>query len=491
MHTQLVISTFRHWLVLAMLLAGGFGSYAQEAESTSYAFSLKESIEYALENNKNIQNARFDQYIAERQVKEVFASGLPQINGSLQADYYAQLPVSILPGIFNPQQEFFEVRTTNDEVKTITQTLIDPATGLPVPGPEVQAQFGTTWQSTFGFSARQLIFDGTFFLGLKAAQVYVDVAEKQLDATHEETALQVSKAYYSALTAQESLRLLDANLNRVEKLYNDTKSLFEEGFAEKIDMERLQITLTNLQLEKSKAERLAALSIDLLKFQMGMSILDELTLTEEIKDLAEAPVQSLDPLNFDYRNRVEYRLLETQYELENFNMRRFRSGYWPTLYATGAYQWNAQRNEFNFFESGQPWFEIGVIGATLSVPIFDGFRKHNQIQQSKLRLRQIANNKELLQNSIALEMRNTSITLLNSYNNLETYKRNAELAQKVFNVANIKYTEGVGSSLELNDAENQLKESETNYLNAMFDYLSARLEWQKARGEFNQYHPQN
>ena len=473
---------------LILLLYGGtfMGISYLSAQSASNTWSAEDCIQYALENNKNIQNAKFDEYIAKAKVKEVVASGLPQINGSADMQYFLELPTSILPREFNTQQEIVYI---NDKPYPLTK--LDPQTFTPVFGDPVEVQFGFPWQSTLGFSLNQLVADGTYFLGLEAAKVYVTLAEKGSKRSREETAYAVSKAYYQALIASEQLSLLNANIERVEKLLKETNALYQEGFAEKLDVDRLRISSTNLALEKKKVERFAALSKDMLKFQMGLPVEEEIELSEQVDQIREAPEMfvSNDPL--DPGLRIEYSILQTQLELENYNMKRYKVGYLPSLYAFGSYQWNAQRNEFNLFDANESWFPISVVGLQLNVPIFDGFRKRQQIQQSKLEIKKIENQFSILENSIQMEVRNARARLYNAYNSLETYRQNADLAQQVFDLTQVKYKEGVGSSLELNEAESQLKQVESNYLSGIFEYLMAKIDLQKASGEFAKYHSTN
>lgn len=462
-------------ILFSLLLTGW--ALRGTAQSESFDFDLDACIQYAIENNKNIQNARFDEYISKASVREITAMGYPQISGSADMNYYIDLPTSILPGILNPVID-----------PNTGQPVIDPETGEPVPGPPIELQFGFPWNSNIGVTANQLIFDGTFFVGLQASRTYVELAERNTSRTQEETALAVSKAYYQTLITREQLNLLDANINRVKKMFDETRAMNEEGFVEKIDVDRIEINYTNLKLEKNKLERLARLSLDLLKFQMGMPIQTTLTLKETTADLASEPVLAVTPEDFNPQNRIEYSILETQLRLENYNLKRYKVGYLPSLYAFGSYQWNAQRNEFNFFNSEEKWFPIGVVGLQLNVPIFDGFKKQQQIQQSRMAIRKIENNFDLLEQSVAMEIRNAQTTLVNARETLQTSEKNKELAQKVYNVSQIKYKEGVGSSLEVNDAENQLKQAESAYLSGLFEYLMAKLELQKARGEFSRYH---
>ena len=459
---------------LSLILGISQPVIGQEA-ATDY--SLEECIQYALKNNKTLQNARFDEYIAAASVKEILSSGYPQINGSGDLQYFASLPTSILPGIFNPQ------------VDPVTgQPIVDPETGQPVPGDPLEVRFGFPWQSTLGIQVNQLIADGTFFIGLKAARTFVELSEVNTSRSQEEVALAVSQAYYQALIAEEQLNLIDANIERLKTLYTETKALNEAGFVEKIDVDRLSISYNNLKLEKAKIERFVDLSKSMLKFQMGMPIEEDISFNETPQDLMETPNMQLVLDDFNPINRIEFSLLATQKKLENYNLRRYKAGYMPSLYGFGATQLNAQRNEFNLFSTDERWFPIVLVGLQLNVPIFDGFRKHNQIQQSKLAIKKLENQEEILKQSISLEIQSAITNLNNSLQTLEASEKNLELAKEVYKVSQIKYKEGVGSSLELNDAETQLKQAESTYLSGMFEYLMAKLELQKAKGEFSKYH---
>lgn len=464
--------------VFLLILCSYPGGIAQAQE-----FTLEESIQYALENNKNIQNARFDEYIANAQVKEYTALGLPQVRAGVDLNYYAALPTQILPGLFNPAVDIVTI-----EGKPYPLTRLDPETFQPIGGEEVEVKFGFPWQATAGFTLNQLIFDGSFFTGLQAAKALEKLSRKDLHRSQEETAVMVSKAYYQAMIAQENLQLVNANLNRLQKLFKETKALNETGFVEKIDVDRLQISFTNLELQKSNLERLVALSKDMLKFQMGLPVTESISLTESISQMVEAPSAVNPEIELNPNDRIEYAILQSQIQLQNLNLQQYKNGYLPSLNGFASYQWNAQRDQFNFFNGEKSWFPIGLVGLSLNIPIFDGFRKKSQISQVRYKLKQMDNYSEIMRNSIQLEIKNAQAQALNSYNNLEALRKNRELAQKVFNVSQIKYKEGVGSSLELNDAENQLKQAESSYLSGVFEYLMAKVELQRSTGQFAKYH---
>ncbi|MDW3647659.1 MAG: TolC family protein [Bacteroidia bacterium] len=446
------------------------------------SYSLEESIQYALDNNKNIQNARFEEYIAKAKVKEYLSLGLPQVNASLDLQYFAELPTQILPGLFNPT---VDIVTIDGQPYPLTR--LDPETFQPIPGEEVEVAFGFPWQSTAGFNLNQLIFDGTYFTGIKAAKALQEVSRKDLHRSQEETAVAVSKAYYQAMIAEENLNLINANLERLKKLFDETKALNTEGFVEKIDVDRLQISYNNLMLEKTNLERLVALSKDMLKFQMGMPVDESIELTEKMSEALESPALADLGAGFDPQLRIEYDILQSQIELQQLNLQRYRNGYLPSLNGFASYQWNAQRSEFNFFDGSAPWFPISVIGVSLNVPIFDGFRKKSQISQTRYQIKQMENYSDIMRNSIKLEIKNAQAQELNSFNKLENLERTRNLAKRVFDVSQIKYKEGVGSSLELNDAETQLKQAESNYLSGVFEYLMAKIELQRSTGEFARY----
>lgn len=449
-----------------MILFVGLASGSLLRAQTTHEMDLATAIAYALEHGTAVKNATLDQYIAQSKVNEIRALGLPQINGQGDFQYFFDLPTFVLPGELNP--------------------VVDPNTGEVTPGPPTEAQFGFPYQASAGISASQLLFDGTFFLGLQAAKVYADLATKQANQTREETALKVTQAYYQALIAQQQGQLLDANITRVQELLKETKVLHEEGFVEQIDVDRLQLNLNTLLLEQQKVVRLVDLSLDLLKFQMGLPISDKLILTEEIAQLATEPYLNLE--NFQPELRSEVQLLAAQREFETYNLRSIKVGYYPSAYLIGSYTYNWQFNSFDNFENESAVFPTSLIGLRVNVPIFDGLQKQAQAEQVKFSLRKLDHQAEELRRAIDLEVNQASSDVYNAYNNLEAYEQNVALAQQVFDIASIKYKEGVGSSLEINDAETQLKTAQTQYLSGLLEYLLAKADFQKATGEFSLYH---
>ncbi len=459
----------------------------------SHQMTLEEAIDYGLSHNVNIENARFDAYIARAQAKEVIASGLPQITGKVEPQAFLQLPITILPGEFSPQQEIVPVQRADGGVLPLPVTQINPETGTPIAGAPIEVVFGFPVQFSAGVSLSQLVFDGSFFLGVKAAKSFEELAYQQVNRGREDIALAITQAYFQTLITRERISSLEANLTRLEQLYKETSALNQEGFAEKIDVDRLKISLGNLYLEREKANRLANLAIDILKYQMGMPYQDELELSMDLETLKQDKLGEISMVGtFDPTQRIEYQLLESQRELESLNLRGKRVGYLPSIYLFGNYQYQFQGEPND--ETDNPldltgtWFPLSVVGLTVNVPIFDGLRREHSMEQSRLELKKIENQFELFEQSSQLEYRQAQAELNNAFASLKAAENTRDLAESVFNTTRIKYREGVGSSLEVNEAESQLSETEANYLSALLEYLLAQTEADRVMGEFSKYH---
>ncbi|RYD78292.1 MAG: TolC family protein [Sphingobacteriales bacterium] len=451
------------------LLSGNILRAQQNNSTQTYAFSLKQAIDYAIQNKPAVKNALLDETIAQKKVNEITGIGLPQLNGSLEFNDFLKLPTSFLPDFISPS--IYGVLAK--------EQLIDPGkvpTGEPALFP---VQFGTKYTASAGLTLSQLIFDGSYIVGLKASKTYVDLSRRNTQRTKIETATQVTKAYYTVIVNERRLNLIDANVTRLTKIFSDTKALNEQGFVEKLDVDRLSVTLNSLEIEKQKLQNFIELSRYLLKFQMGMPVDAQLTLTDSI---SESNFAALTDDKNDYTKRVEYGLLQTQKKLYTLDMQRHKSTYLPSVAAFGSVSTQAQRNEFNFFDSDEKWFQTAVIGGKVSIPIFDGLQKRARIQQSRLNIQKTDNDILNLESAIALDIANSRLMYENATKTLETQRKNMELAQEIVRVTNIKYTEGVGSNLEVVNAEASLKESQTNYFNALYDVIISQVELSRARG---------
>lgn len=416
-------------------------------------FTLQESIDYAVKNSPNHLNAELDRKNSVYRKNEIAGIGLPQISGSIDLKDYIEIPTSLIPG------EFFGA---------------PPGTFLPV-------RFGTKYNSTAGISASQLIFSSDYIFGLSAAKEFINLSKINVTRSKSELASQVSKAYYNVVINKERVKLLDVNITRLKKIFDDTKALYAQGFVEKIDVERLEVQYNNLVTEREKITRLISLSESMLKFQMGYNLQNEITLSDTL-NMEEKDNSISSGSKMDISKRPDYQLLRSQQNLLDIDVKRLKWGYLPTLAAYGAYQFNAQRQEFDFLDTDKKWFKIALIGATLNLNIFDGLQRHYKIQQAKIASEKNSNTIRTLEQAAQLEATVAGISYENAYATYINQKKNRELAQHIYEVAQKKYQQGVGSNIEILNAEATLKEAETNYYNAVYDALVAKIDYLKATG---------
>jgi outer membrane protein TolC len=214
---------------------------------------------------------------------------------------------------------------------------------------------------------------------------------------------------------------------------------------------------------------------------MGYKIGQPITLSDSLK-VGDADQPTLGSGKIDLSNRPDFQLLQLQQKLYKIDVQRHRLGYLPTLGVYGSYQYNAQRQKFDFFDKNQSWFKVAVIGGTLNFSLFDGLQRHNRIQQAKIAMLQGENQMKNLELAAELETKVAEISYENAFVSLQTQKRNMDLAQHVFDVAQKKYEQGVGSNLEVTTAQSSLKEAQTNYYNSVYDMLVAKIDYQKAIG---------
>lgn len=448
----------KKYLVVVLLSCASWVSYAQEARNPEQAatMSLQECIEYAWEQNITMRKAQYDVQKATAQVRETVGVGLPQINGQAQFIDNINVQRSFIPA------EFFGG---------------EPGTFVPV-------TFQPKYNSNASITATQLIFNGSYFVGLQASRAYKQFSVRQLAVKKVEVAQQVSKAYLNVLINEERLGLLKANLQRLDSLLIQTKALNEAGFAEEIDVFRVEVARNNLRAEYEKVSRLVNLSYVLLKFQMGMPLEQDLKLSQTLADF-QLSVVTQETLQAEaaVENRPDYKLTEQAIQLQELNKKNVLSGYLPTLSAFATIGANfAGQNLDGYTDFENRWFEYSLVGLRLDVPIFDGLQKKYKTQQNKIEIAKLEEDKRQLTQAIQMEVMQAQINFQNAISSLEAQKRNLELAKEVARIAAIKYQEGVGSNLEVIDAETAFKEAETNYYNALYEAWSAKIDLDKALG---------
>lgn len=444
----------RYLSLYIITFAVSVSAIAQAPKASRYAFSIQQAVEFAKANNVQVKNALLAVQAQKETNREITASALPSINGNGNLTKYLELPVSLLPG----------------------EIIGQPAgTYLPV-------RFGTKYNSTIGIQLLQTLFDGQVFVGLQARKTSVDFQLKNVEVTEELIKANIYKVYYQLIASKTQIQILDANIQRLEKLENDTRILYKNGFAEKLDEDKVSIQLTNLNTEKVKALNSIEIGYLGLKTLLGMRPQDTLELTDKI---TEAQIESniLADTGYQYQDRKEYQYLELAKKLNEYNIKRYELSYLPTLSLTGAYNKNAQRNTFDFLVKDGDWFTTSFLGFNLSIPIFSGFAKDARLAKSKIDLRQTNNQLENLRNTIDNEVQQARINFSSAQNTLKFQKKNMELAEKVYNQTRKKYEIGTGSNIEISAAQTDLITAQNNYLSALYSAIVARVDYLKATGK--------
>ncbi len=447
-----VITTFNSGLGLAPT---GLTPSGQKGGGRS--FTLQEAIDFAVSQNINIRNSKLDGASAEARIREVKSSALPQVSIS-----------SSLTDNVIIQKAFLPANT------------FDPTAPADL---SIPVKFGVNYSANATASVNQVIYSASLNVGLRAAATYRELAQRNLQSSKVTVAEQVAKAYYGVLVALERAKLLDYNIGRLDTLLKETGAMNKQGFVERLDVQRLEVQANNLQAERQNVQNLIELSYTLLKYQMGLGINDEITLAEQLQDRNIEDLRLLispDP-TFKYASRIEYSTLETQIKLAEQDIELTQKGYFPSLSAFANYGYNSGRNTLGQLITA-PWLNFSTIGLSLQVPIFDGFQKKYQIVQKRITLQKAQNSGELLRNSIDLQIRQSSITLKNSLQTLQTQQRNRDLAQEIVRVTQIKYKEGVGSSIEVLNAESSLREAQTNYFASLYDFLITKVDQDRSLG---------
>ena len=422
------------------------------------SLSLDECLQMALSNNENLKNSFLEENVSKMTSREYLSVGFPQIQFETGLKYN------------------FEIQ----------KSLIDISKFMPgVPeGTEQEVSFGQKYDGIMDLGINQMIFNGSYFVGLAASKALIELSEKQTVRAKVDLIESVKKAYYVVLNTKERLILVNSNLDRIKSLLNDTEILYKNGFVEKLDVDRIKVSYNNLSAEKIKAERLYDLSLSVLKFQIGFPVNDKLSIKGSIEDVILS-VNDYDIQSFDYSDRIEHSILNTNKLLKSYDLKNNRSQFLPQIYANLKYGYNTSSSEYDLFFNSNRWKNYGTVGLQIIVPIFDGFNKRSKVNRSKIVVQQVENQIKFLERSIDLQINQNFIELKNAIESLEVSKENLILANEVYNVSEKKYKEGVGSNLEVLDSNNALKIAQTNYYNAYYQAIISKINLDKTLGILN------
>ena len=435
-------------IVLIFLCTIGLSANAQVTTLT-----LKDAINYALQNKADAKKAKLDVENSAYQIQEVRSRALPQIsaNGNL---------------------------THNPIIQT---TVIDGA-GFGQPGTTIQAAFGQKWTSTAGVSLTQAIFDQSVFTGLRAAKSTREFYQINDQLTEEQVIERVANNYYAVYVQKERLVLLDSNYVNTTKVRDIVKGQFDNGLAKKIDLDRIVVKMSNIDTERQQIKNQITLQENALKFYMGMPIETVIDMPKEEFEVVPASLTELP----NVENRTEYLLLKKQEELLVFNKKAVEAGYYPTLSLTAGYNYIGQGPNMPWFakpSNGVYWSDFSAIGLNLHVPIFTGFGTRAKVRQADVEIRTLQEDIKDTKLSLDLDYRNAMAQIDNNLVTIQNQKENMRLATEILSNTKNNYLQGLASLTDLLDAENASLEAQNNFTRAVLNYKIAEISLIKSKGE--------
>jgi len=439
-----------------------------------YQLSVREAVELALKQVNEIKNLQVDKRMRISQNRELTGQAFPQITGTAGASHYFSIPVTFLPDFISPA--VYDVL-----VKEGVNGNTGPVTKPPTNPDLFPARFGVPWQASAGFSIEQLLFQPDVFVGLQARDKALEFADYNIKVMEDSIRTNVYRAYYSVLIAQKRRALLETTVSRLETLLHDQTEMYKNGFAEKLDLDKTQVSLNNLRTSMNQAQNLVIIGNAALKFSTGLNQTDSLFLSDTLSmDQVKADLLESD---FKYEDRNEIKLLNTVVDLQKLDIKRHKLGRIPTLSAFWNYNKNAQRETFSLFSSKENWFTTSIVGVNMSVPIFTGLQRNRKIEQAELTLEKTQNNIQNLQRAIDLQQVSQLQLLKNALANLDVQTRNMELSAQVYNSTKIKFEQGLGSSFEILQSVSSFDESQQNYFQALFEAVVARIGYLRSLGK--------
>lgn len=429
-------------LALGVLTVSGSLLYSQQS------ITLKQAIEYALQNKSDALKAKLDISDADAKILEAKAGALPKVNGTANLTY-------------NP---------------IIQEVSLDGRT----------IKMGQPWVAVAGVQVTQALFNQQVFIGLKAAKSTKEFYQLNAELTDEQIIERVSNAYFQVFTVEQNQQTLESSYASTEKVRNIIKSLFDNGLAKKIDLDRTNVNLTNIETNIKQTKNGVAQAKNALKFYMGMPIEKDIQLVKE--DMEITPHLLENTMSSD--NRTEVKVLLKNKELLEYNKKATEAAYYPTVNLTANYNWQGMGPKFpltNGTSNGVYWSDYSAIGLGINVPIFNGFATKSKVQQAQIDLDKLNLDIQETKLSLDLAYQNAKSQIENSLNTLEYQKANVALAEDVLANTKSNYQYGLATLTDLLDAENSLVQAKNNYTNAILDYKIAEVQYYKSKGELKTY----
>lgn len=422
------------------------------AQKSENKYSLEEAIAFALKNNSQVINANRDVALAKLKKWETTAAGLPQINAGIDYQNNIVIQKSVVPG------EFFGGE----------------------PGSFSEVAFGTKHLAVGRASLSQLLFDGSYLVGLEASKAYLDYFNNNKIKTDNDLKLAIIKSYSNILLLDESISILERNKKTLEKNLFEANETFKNGFIEEENVEQLTITLSTINNQLNNNNRIKVIALNMLKIQMGMDLEDELILTDKLDDLVtKQAVLNSNKSNFSVNENIDYKISQNNVEQKRLLHKLEKSKYLPSLGLALNTGYNAFSNDFSFFNSSQRYLNFTNVAVNLNVPIFSSFMRKSRTDQAKI---EHDKSKDLMKDTerlLTLEHQKLTSEFDFCVEELNTNKNNLKLAERIENKQQIKFREGLSTSFEFSEAQRQLYSAQQYYLQSLVNLVNKKAELNK------------
>lgn len=429
------------YVVLVLLITQSNNTFTQTP------YTLKQAQEYGLKNNYNIIVTKLDLQKSEKKVREVLAIGLPQINAEGNFTNYIDLPTTVIPAnAFNPM-------AGNDLIGV---------------------RFGTNYNVTGSITFSQLIFDGSYLIGLQATKGIANLNRLLVEKSEINSISEITKAYYTAVVADENVKTLQLTYANIEKLLNETKEIFKNGLIEEQDVDQINLTYLNIKNALTRAENMREIAYYLLKLHMGIPIEENIILTDNTDViLSSLKIEDFKDTSFLVTNNIDHKIIETQLALNELNVKNEKAQRLPSLSGFFSHQQQAFRNEFDFFQN-KPWYPATLWGIKLTIPIWASGMGAARIAQNQIEYKKTEIQLQQADESLKLNWYTVQQDFFNAVKTYRAEKQTLLFADNIQRKTLAKYKEGMASGMELTQAQTQFLQTQSNYINSVLQMLNAK-----------------
>ncbi len=435
--------------VLAFLLLNNL------AIAQPQVFSLEEARQFAMDHSYILQNTKLDIVLAQKEVWKTITTGLPQVEGTANYNKFLDLPVSLIPGEFFGEEK----------------------------GTYIPVKFGQDYSSDFGFTVSQLIFDGSYIVGVGSSKIYLNMAKQAAEKAAIDIREAVTNAYYLALIGMQNKQIMEDNLANSYKLLKETEAYYKNGFREELDVDQMKILVSNAENEVLKADREIKIAKVVLKYTMGYPLEKEIELTDSLATYITPLTRSKTENGFDVADHIDYRLAITNYQVTERLLKLEKSAYLPKLSGFYNYSRTAFGDDANLFKSSVSWFPSSMIGFQLTVPIFNSGQKMLNVQQAKLEQEKALNQQKLAETTLQKDYLTAAADMETAREKYENDVESHQLAERILNKTKIKFSNGLSSSSEISQFESQYLQAYGAYIASIMQLLQADLQLKKALGK--------